>query len=68
MSHACPAPDCEIKTVRSEYFACRRDWYRLPNVLRRQIWDTAGEPWSDERSDAVANCVEYWRTHPLRTP
>lgn len=64
MSHACPAPDCTSDVpVPGHLFACRTDWYRLPNSIRRQIWDTA-YTFGEARQAAVAAAVEYWRTHP----
>lgn len=61
--HECPAPECDAM-VRNDYYACRRDWYRLPNRLRTMIYKTADWPFGDERADAEAACIEYYQAHP----
>lgn len=36
-THECPAPWCD-RRVPQTMFACRADWYRLPQELRNDIW------------------------------
>jgi len=67
MSHACPAPDCTSdRPVPSHMFACRADWFRLPKDLRNRVWATADDPFSDERAEVVAECVEYYQANPRK--
>lgn len=53
--------------ITNVYFACRRDWYRLPNRLRSGIWKTADWPFGDERALAEDACLEYWEANPRTT-
>jgi hypothetical protein len=50
--------------IANVYYACRRDWYRLPNRLRNAIWNTADQPFGQARAQAVTDCLDYWGAHP----
>ena len=39
MSHQCPAPGCE-RMVADHMLMCRPDWYRVPQLLRGDVWAT----------------------------
>lgn len=38
--HQCPREGCTAQ-VPNEWFACRADWFALPNEVRRKILATA---------------------------
>jgi hypothetical protein len=38
--HECPRKGCDAR-VPNERFACREDWFALPNEVRRKILGTA---------------------------
>jgi hypothetical protein len=64
-THECPAPWC-ARRVAPTMFACRQDWYSLPQHLRDAIW--AGYR---DQSDggaahrlAMATAIQFYRDNP----
>ena len=53
MTHQCPRPECSRK-VADDMFACRGDWYALPQDIRDAIWASAAvrRVWPDADDNA----------------
>ena len=61
--HACPG-GCGAN-VPNRLYACRQDWYRLPQEFRDAIWATAKAPLlSPERRNALAAAGQWYRDNP----
>jgi hypothetical protein len=62
--HDCPG-GCGT-AVKNKFYACRSDWYRLPQDLRRPINTLRiGSP---EHLEAQADGMEWFRNHPPASP
>jgi hypothetical protein len=62
--HECPG-GCGT-AVKNKFYACRSDWYRLPQDLRRPINTLRiGSP---EHLEAQADGMEWFRNHPPASP
>ena len=67
MSHACPRPGCD-RRVSDDMFACRPDWFALPEPVRRRIWQTWTTGDEGVHLAAMADAIEWYREHPPRRP
>lgn len=65
MTHQCPRPECS-RTVPDELFACRGDWYALPNGLRDAIWQAHNGHDLDAYARAVTAAIDWYRANPPR--
>jgi hypothetical protein len=63
-THTCPAPGCTRQVPRTQ-FACRTDWYRLPEPLRDAVWAgyRAG-PLGDQHTAAMADAIDWYAANP----
>lgn len=59
MTHACPA-GCG-RMISAEKFACSKDWYRLPVVLRAAVWAgyRAG-PGGEQHQAAMEDAIDWY--------
>jgi len=64
-THECPAPWCD-RRVPPTMFACRSDWFYLPQHLRDDIW--AGYRNQDDggaaHRTAMATAITYYHDNP----
>lgn len=58
MSKPCNRPGCQ-KRISEMLFACKPDWFALPNAIRTRI--NASKPYSEEAVDAGLEALEFWR-------
>jgi len=65
MTHQCPRPECS-RTVADDMFACRGDWYALPQDIRARIWQGWRSGDVDEHRAAMVEAIEWYRDHPPR--
>lgn len=62
--HECPAPGCG-RTIPTNLFACRADWYRLPKATRDRI-NAAYFGGDDSYLDAVMEAQAWYEANPKR--
>lgn len=65
MSHDCPRPECS-RSVPDDMFACRGDWYALPERLRDAIWQAWRHGSAEDHYAAMDEAIEWYRAHPPR--
>jgi hypothetical protein len=65
MTHQCPRPECS-RSVPDDMFACRGDWYALPQPIRDRIWAAWRAGDLDEHADACTHAITWYREHPPR--
>lgn len=65
MSHECPRPECSRDDVPDDMFACRPDWFALPERIRADIWSGYRGEGADH-AGAMAEAIEWYREHPPR--
>jgi len=65
MTHQCPRPECSRK-VADDMFACRGDWYALPQDIRDAIWRGYLDGQDADHAAAMTAAVEWYRDHPPR--
>jgi len=65
MTHQCPRPECSRK-VAGDMFACRGDWYALPQDIRDAIWATWNAGDLDGHAEATTDAIDWYRDHPPR--
>ena len=62
--HPCPVCGAQVAHTR---LMCREDWYRVPRILRNDVWRTwrsgDGEA-SPEHVAAIAAAVRWVKDHP----
>jgi hypothetical protein len=63
MTHMCPRPEC-TRVVPDDMFACRGDWYALPERLRTAIWRGYRSGDVAAHAEAMATAREWYRDHP----
>ena len=61
MTHQCPRPECSRK-VADDMFACRGDWYALPQDIRDAIW----HGYLTDDAAAMVAAIDWYREHPPR--
>ena len=64
MSHTCPRPGCD-RAVSDDMFACRPDWYALPEQIRADIWSGYRGEHADH-AGAMVEAIKWYRAHPPR--
>jgi hypothetical protein len=67
MSHRCPRPECDRK-VPDEQYACRGDWYALPEEIRSRIWHGYRTGDTAAHMAAMGDALEWYHAHPTRSP
>jgi len=65
VTHQCPRPECS-RSVPDDMFACRGDWYALPEALRQSIWRGWTRGTTDEHHSAMSAALDWYREHPPR--
>jgi hypothetical protein len=64
VSHACPA-GCG-RDVPSDWYACPRDWHRLPAPIRSAVG--RGYRTGDGHVEAMLAARRWYEEHPLPSP
>ena len=65
MTHKCPRPEC-TRRVPDDLFACRGDWYALPERLRTAVWSGWRSGDADLHAQAMRDAIDWYREHPPR--
>jgi hypothetical protein len=65
MTHKCPRPECS-RDVADDLFACRGDWYALPEAMRQAVWYGWRSGDAEAHATAMAQAIEWYREHPPR--
>jgi len=65
MTHKCPRPECS-RDVPDDQFACRGDWYALPERLRTEIWRGWRSGDTQAHAEAMSEALGWYREHPPR--
>lgn len=65
MSHRCPRPGCTAQ-VPTDMFACRGDWYALPETIRTAMWRAWRSGHDDDHFAARQDAAAWYRDHPLK--
>lgn len=55
MSHHCHATSCSI-IIPPEMFMCKKHWFRLPKIMRGEIWRTYREGQCDDMNPSFEYC------------
>jgi hypothetical protein len=63
VSHRCPRPECDRK-VSDDQYACRGDWYALPEVIRTKIWRAWRSGDTAAHMEAMGEALEWYHAHP----
>lgn len=65
-THTCPG-GCG-RQVRADLFACKRDWFRLPSVLRAAIWTAYRAGDGAAHAEALAEALRWFGENEPRPP
>lgn len=63
MSHECPRPGC-TRAVDDDQYACRGDWYALPEEIRTRIWRTWRADNFPGHVAAMSQAAQWYRENP----
>lgn len=66
MSHYCPRPECSRTVEDDDMYACKPDWFALPNRIRSAIWSAWNRGDEDGHAQAKAEALAWYRANPPR--